>query len=160
MGKAIKSVAFVFENCETLILNYPDIFMFQIWGEKVSFHSYINCISIDNSVAGFYAGISKDAKPTDGSCHWETDREEQSISRLEKYQDIAQIAVNFDDSSQHIYLVQWPEGDEMNHSGQTLTRTEEGHILYTSLLDGDTKNIPSLEEVDVMAYTVFKKETK
>lgn len=157
MSKSIKSVEFVFENCESLVLNYPDIFMFNIWGEKECYHSYCNCITLSTTISGFYAGISKNAKPTDESCYWCSDGEEQEprLSRLEKYQDITQVIVNFCDSNQRSYFVEWSEGDDIIHSGQKLVKTEEGHILYTSLMDGSFHHIPSSEQVDAMADMVL-----
>lgn len=152
MGKAIKSIEFVFENCESLVFNYPDVFMFNIWGEKESYHSYSNCILLEKSISGFYAGINKDAKPTHESCYWGNEGQEPNLYRLLQYKDVTQVLINFENSSSCCYFVEWPEGDSTSHSGQSWQKTEEGHIFYLSTMKDSAQEIPSIEDVDSFAY--------
>lgn len=157
MGKSIKSVEFIFENCESLVFDYPDIFMFNIWGEKDYYSSYCNVITLDKSIAGFYVGLSATAQPSIENSYFVTQGDNApNISRLDQYKDVTQILVTFTDNSNKHYLVEWPEDDSTTHSGQTLTKTENGHILYLSKMPGDKQEIPALEDVDSLAFMALK----
>lgn len=130
----VEYVELVFENCESLKFKYPDICYLDINGIEDSYSSYSNAICLNKVASGFVIGINKNSKPDEHLFSVLRD----PLSRIAN--DITQLCVHFTDKSNVLYLVRWPDGDDFYHSGQSIKRSNSGHIIISSHVDPEKAN--------------------
>lgn len=125
----IKSIELVLENCETIVLKYPDVGYFDINGQYTSFSNYMNAICKNQCINGFTIGIKSGADLSESNCFSSDGK--MSIERL-KLRDVTQVEITYDDDSKDHYMVSWDcENDQLNDKQVFELTPDENHIFYS-----------------------------
>lgn len=123
----LKNIELVFENCETMFINYPDVVYLDVDKPYSSFSSYMNTICKQQHTDGFTIGISKDADFTD-SCAFDGN---MTIDRM-KLQDVTQLHITYENNSTESFYINWDVDHETRNEKQQLITTNDGNFVYYS----------------------------
>lgn len=123
----LQNIELVFENCETMFINYPDVVYLDIEKPYISFASYMNAICKNQCIEGFSIGIAKGADFPDSTSF----SGDMTIDRL-KLQDVTQLHITYDDESTDSFYVNWDVDHETRNEKQNLLETNEGNFVYYS----------------------------
>lgn len=145
----LKKIDIVFENCESITLEYPHICYIKTYGYKEDFANYLNCIVKNKIIDGFELIVSKTAKIVEEDSNLFDDKK-NPIDRI--MNDITQLHITYEDDSVDSFLVSWPHdetGSDTWHTGQKVIKTASGNIYVIS------KNKMHIDEMteSVIDYT-------
>lgn len=147
----IESVELVLENCEVMIIKYPDVVLFNIGEEYTSFGSFVNCISKDRFIKSFYIGINKDADLSESN----TFSSNMKLERLHA-RDVAQVQINYQDGTNDHYMVKWNCDSDYQNDKQSYHYTKKGNLFFHSYSEGEPLSQEKIDEylgiVDFLSY--------
>jgi len=121
----IKSVEFVFENCETVNvpIEYVENFSLGDVCKTITFSG--GSTKESESVTRYYFVISKSFK--DSGC--ETYFGDNGYERLKKHMDICWIYIHNQDGSQEEYGVLWKDEDMYTNHGQSFEEFDDSLLI-------------------------------
>lgn len=143
----VKSITLVFENCEGLTFEYPDIFYFDIGSTKEKFSTFTNAISKIKVVSGFSLAIKLGSTPVNIDafsqwCSWQ--------HRL-TLKDITQINIEFKNGEVDELVVTWPSATDNNSSDFQSAENIDNFILIKSTNDDYAFDESDLEAIKLLA---------
>ena len=96
----VKSITLVFENCESITVEYPQIAAFHTGKIYESYSSCGNCIYRTQTVEGFTAVFNKKGSlSTDEYTSWLTEGHTPTLERL-KGCNVTQLTITYKDKSE------------------------------------------------------------
>ena len=141
----IVKVQFTFENCESLTYEASDIAKIELYGITEQFAANSKKISRRRYVSAFDIILKGKAKPFGINLFSATDNPNDRFKEC----DVAQIIFIYEDGTNELYQVEWPESDTYTHSRQTFSNTLAGNIQFNSYVKKKhAKKFTSLEHAD------------
>lgn len=123
----VKSITLVLENCEEMVLKYPDVVYFDIYKPYSTFNSYMNVISKSDCVKGFSMGIRKGVDLSESNSF----SDGMNIKRLASC-DVTQLDIKYEDGTNDYYLVNWDCKNEQCNDKQVFEETPSGNYIFYS----------------------------
>lgn len=128
----VKSITFVFENCECIVVEYPQVAAFHTGKIYENYSSCSNCIYRTQTVEGFTAVFNKKGSlSTDEYTSWLTEGHVPTLERLKGY-DVTQLTITYEDKSEEHLSVLWEGDNDYTHDGQSCVITQEGNYMFVS----------------------------
>ena len=124
----IVKVQFAFENCEDLTYEASDIAKIELYGIAEQFTTAGKKISRRRYVSAFDIILKGKAKPFGINLFSATDNPNDRFKEC----DVTQIIFIYEDGTNELYQVEWPENDTYTHSRQTFSNTLAGNIQFNS----------------------------
>lgn len=146
MDKEIVSVMFAFENCDDFTVYRKDIGEFYLSGiEKSYTRLATNSISEIATAKSFYIEIHKDANFNENrNINY---KRELPFERAMRYQDIAQIILEFEDGSNSVYYPVWDEDSDVTNKHQkSIISNVNGHLF---IIIDPIETLDSIFEVNI-----------
>lgn len=131
MGKEIKQVDIVLENCEVIAIPRNEIGEFSLSGvEKVYGRIASNSISDYLFAKSFYIEIHKDANTLDNAdVNFRRDGE-KPFERLTNRHDITHVDLIFEDGTNEYICLDWSGESEYINESQSTYRSKENGSLF------------------------------
>ena len=143
--KDIKSIEFVFENCECVTIEAPYIGDVLIEGIETSIRRVaVNCINEYTSCKRFEVAISKEAD-VEIESYGEKIRK---LSRINDWDDVTSIFLKYEDGSEKEILVSWIGEDDCNNEAQSSFIDKYGNLYLT--INEECQNVLDIYTDDMM----------
>ena len=142
----IVKVQFTFENCESLTYEASDIAKIELYGVTEQFAANSKKISRRRYVSAFDIILKGKAKPFGINLFSATDNQNDRF----KDRDVAQIIFIYEDGTNELYQVEWPESDTYTHSRQTSSNTLAGNIQFNSYVK--KKHFKKFTPIEMVNY--------
>ena len=125
--KHIKSIEFVFENCESFNIdtNYFGAFLIddiRYSIQRIACNSIVKMAIADTMVIELFSEGDREYRPF-GALEKTT-----IFERLQKFNDITQIIVHYEDQTEEAYFTDWAEGDDCENKNQSVCKSDLGNL--------------------------------
>lgn len=155
--KHIESIEFVFENCECFSIdaNYFGEFLiddihYSI--QRIASNSIFKMAIADTIVIELFSEGDREYHPF-GALETTT-----IFERLQKYNDITQVIIHYEDQTEETYFVNWAEGDEFENKNQSICKSDLGNFYIVISEEKDFSTFFDTEYMNDKDYIDFAKE--
>lgn len=153
MGREVKSVMLILENCEAFEIDRKHIGEFYVSGiERTIQRSACNSISEDFIAKSFNIQIHKDANIKTG---W---KDTTMFERIENFKDITQLLITYDDGTSENLFVDWISENEYSNDAQKAKVSEVNEALFIVIDENETLESVfeyELNEDDNFTWTMY-----
>ena len=124
----VKSVTLLFENCESISYDFPNIAFLKIGGCKENFDNWNNSITKIKTIKSFEIIIKADATVSASNLF---NIEQRHLNRAILC-DITRLIVVYDNNIEETFYVHWPRKATNHHPFQKYSITEKNNIYICS----------------------------
>lgn len=155
--KHIKSIEFVLENCESFNIdaNYFGTFLIddiRYSIQRIACNSIIKMAIADTIVIELFSEGDREYRPFGGL-------EKATIfERLQKYNDITQIIVHYEDQTEEAYFTNWAKGNDGENKNQGVCKSDLGNLYIVISADKDFSTFFDTEYMNDKDYIDFAKD--
>ena len=155
--KHIKSIEFVFENCESFNIdtNYFGAFLIddiRYSIQRIACNSIVKMAIADTMVIELFSEGDREYRPF-GALEKTT-----IFERLQKYNDITQVIIHYEDQTEETYFANWAEGDDCENKNQSVYRSDLGNLYIVINEEKDFATFFDTEYINDKDYIDFAKE--
>lgn len=155
--KHIESIEFIFENCEDFSIdaNYFGKFLiddihYSI--QRIACNCIIKTTIADTIAIELFSEGDREYRPFRGL-------EKATIfERLQKYNDVTQIIVHYEDQTEEAYFTNWAEGDDFENKNQSVCKSDLGNLYIAISEEKDFSAFFNTEYMNDKDYINFAKE--
>ena len=155
--KHIKSIEFVLENCEgfNIDANYFGAFLIddiRYSMQRISSHNIVKMAIADTIVIELFSEGDREYRP------FGTLEKATIFERLQKYNDITQIIVHYEDQTEETCFPNWAEGDDYENKNQSVCKSDLGNLYIVISEEKDFSAFFDTEYMNDKDYIEFRKE--
>ena len=155
--KHIKSIEFVFENCESFNIdaNYFGAFLIddiRYSIQRIACNSIVKMAIADTIVIELFSEGDREYRPFGGL-------EKTTIfERLQKYNDITQIIVHYEDQTEEAYFTDWAKENDGENKNQGICKSDLGNLYIIISEEKDFSTFFDTEDINDKDYIDFAKD--
>lgn len=154
--KHIESIEFVLENCEGFSIDASYFGAFLIDDihysiQRIASNSIVKMAIADTIVIELFSEGDREYRPF-GALEKTT-----IFERLQKYNDITQIIVHYEDQTEETYFANWAEGDDFENKNQNVCKSDLGNLYIVISEEKDFSTFFDTEYMNDKDYIDFAK---
>lgn len=155
--KHIESIEFILENCEgfSIDANYFGAFLIDDLHysiQRIASNSIVRMAIADTIVIELFSKGDREYSPF-GALEKTT-----IFERLQKYNDITQIIVHYEDQTEEAYFTDWAEGDDCENKNQGVCKSDLGNLYIVISAEKDFSIFFDTEYMNDKDYIDFAKD--
>ena len=156
--KHIKSIEFVLENCEgfNIDANYFGAFLIddiRYSIQRIACNSIVKMAIADTIVIELFSEGDREYRP-----FGVLEKTTTLFERLQKYNDITQIIVHYEDQTEEAYFTDWAEGDDYENKNQSVCKSDLGNLYIVINEEKDFSTFFDTEYMNDKDYIDFTKD--
>lgn len=155
--KHIESIEFVLENCEgfSIDANYFGAFLIDDLHysiQRIASNNIVKMAIADTIVIELFSEGDREYRPF-GALEKTT-----IFERLQKYNDITQVVVHYEDQTEETCFVNWAEGDDCENKNQSVCKSDLGNLYIVISEEKDFSTFFDAEYMNDKDYINFTKD--